>query len=579
MLIPLLLLLLPVQAQITVYNNTLPNPTALVPAASMDFAAQIRLVPPAPPQPPFTLLDLVIPADPNAAGYPLSIPQRGNFLGFSIELSVATNLLGDAPGNMRPNFLNYMANIQRRAGRGPLVRVGGNTQDSSTLFVKGLPDGASVNKIKGQSVANAGDSKTIQVTPIINYSLDLLYTMSNITALVGAEWYFGLAFNESDPSPNIALVAEWSSRILGDSLKGLALGNEPDLYAVHGDRDESYNLGDYLDEFERARDTVVKKNSLPEKQILLGPAVCCAMPGFGIQDVLASPWLQDNIDYLKAVTVQRYPNNNCQLDGVVRDPQALFPDYLNHTSAQVLTLPYLEASATAQAAGKEMLMMEMNTASCGGFPGISDSFGAAMWIADWAFQLAWGNFSASLMHVGGQGVYYNVSSWGALTPAIHPAAMDKGVCAMDDRVDLLFLPRCGRGVRVLWQRSDHRPPPHPAGRAPPNVRGLRERRCCPRRALQLCLRPVRRVDVHRECPLQFGVSLRALPPRRQRRRAVGHHMGRADDERELRLGRQDVRADRDASGCLCGWPVCCYCPSTLYRPRLPHRGRAESVTA
>ena len=30
-------------------------------------------------------------------------------------------------------------------------------------------------------------------------------------------------------------------------------------------------------------------------------------------------------------------------------------------------------------------------------------------MTDWALQMAWGNFSAALMHVGGQNVYYNVS--------------------------------------------------------------------------------------------------------------------------------------------------------------------------
>jgi hypothetical protein len=35
--------------------------------------------------------------------------------------------------------------------------------------------------------------------------------------------------------------------------------------------------------------------------------------------------------------------------------------------------------ATVRGAGKEIMMMEMNSASCGGFAGLSDSFGVAMW--------------------------------------------------------------------------------------------------------------------------------------------------------------------------------------------------------
>jgi hypothetical protein len=47
-------------------------------------------------------------------------------------------------------------------------------------------------------------------------------------------------------------------------------------------------------------------------------------------------------------------------------------------------------------------------ASCGGFPGISDSFGAALWGVDYALQMAYSNFSEGLFHVGGQSDYYNV---------------------------------------------------------------------------------------------------------------------------------------------------------------------------
>jgi hypothetical protein len=53
-------------------------------------------------------------------------------------------------------------------------------------------------------------------------------------------------------------------------------------------------------------------------------------------------------------------------------------------------------------------MMETNTASCGGFPGLSDTFGAALWGLDFSLQMAFANFSGAMMHVGGQNVYYNV---------------------------------------------------------------------------------------------------------------------------------------------------------------------------
>jgi len=70
-------------------------------------------------------------------------------------------------------------------------------------------------------------------------------------------------------------------------------------------------------------------------------------------------------------------------------------------------LPYLDSTARAQEANKPFIMFETNTASCGGFPGVSDSYGAALWAMDYGFQMAYSNFSNALLHFGGQNTYYN----------------------------------------------------------------------------------------------------------------------------------------------------------------------------
>ena len=109
--------------------------------------------------------------------------------------------------------------------------------------------------------------------------------------------------------------------------------------------------------------------------------------------------------------VDSYPDDNCAAQygiGAPKDPQTEFPNYLNHTAGKALIAPYLNSTFIAQAAGKPLLMFETNTASCGGFPGISDAFGSALWALDYGLQMAYSNFSGALFHVGGQNVYYNV---------------------------------------------------------------------------------------------------------------------------------------------------------------------------
>jgi hypothetical protein len=64
-------------------------------------------------------------------------------------------------------------------------------------------------------------------------------------------------------------------------------------------------------------------------------------------------------------------------------------------------------------------MFETNTASCGGFPGISDSFGAGLWVLDFGLNMAAGNFSEALLHVGGQDTYYNVGLLLSMSNALY----------------------------------------------------------------------------------------------------------------------------------------------------------------
>lgn len=89
------------------------------------------------------------------------------------------------------------------------------------------------------------------------------------------------------------------------------------------------------------------------------------------------------------------------------DPQALLPIYLSHASTASLVAPYINSAGVAQAAGKPYVMFETNTASCGGFVGFSDAFGAALWGLDYAMQMASVNFTSALFHIGGQSVSYN----------------------------------------------------------------------------------------------------------------------------------------------------------------------------
>lgn len=108
-----------------------------------------------------------------------------------------------------------------------------------------------------------------------------------------------------------------------------------------------------------------------------------------------------------------YPTNNCYVTygiGSFTDPQEIFHTFLNHNAGLDLVKNYLSSSSLAQGVGKPFIMFETNSATCGGLPGVSDSFGAALWALDYGLTMAASNFSHALLHIGGQNVYYNVRS-------------------------------------------------------------------------------------------------------------------------------------------------------------------------
>jgi len=100
-----------------------------------------------------------------------------------------------------------------------------------------------------------------------------------------------------------------------------------------------------------------------------------------------------------------------QANGVSKQSQDIIGEYLSHSISLGQMQQFAGISAIALQAGKPLIMMETNTASCGGFAGFSDTFGAALWGIDWALSMAYTNYTAAMMHLGGQNVYYNVGKY------------------------------------------------------------------------------------------------------------------------------------------------------------------------
>ncbi|OCH92578.1 glycoside hydrolase family 79 protein [Obba rivulosa] len=356
----------------------------------------VILAPPPPPPPGALSTDVLLQLPSSASdaqGFALSAPLAGPFLGFSIEMSIVNQVIGINSTYVQVPFLNLMALVAERSG-GVHVRVGGNSQENATM-VQSLPGGT--------VIAKAAVPGSATNTPDVFWSPELLYMLSNVSSLVDVKWYLGIPFNETT---QLRLqIAEYGEAVLGQNILGFQVGNEPDLYVSHGHRPPGWNETNYFDEFGIVVDAVDGDTHIPMKGNLIGPSVSGTWTP---EDIWNTGYIDAYASALGALAVEHYPDNNCAAlypdggFGLPVNPQDVFANYLNHTSAQNLVARYVNSTSIAQSAGKPFLMFETNTASCGGFPGVSDSFGAALWGVDYAMQMAYANFSGALLHVGGQ---------------------------------------------------------------------------------------------------------------------------------------------------------------------------------
>ncbi|KAG5336999.1 hypothetical protein C0989_011248 [Termitomyces sp. Mn162] len=330
----------------------------------------------------------------------LSQPQNGSFIGFSVEMSVVNQVLGKNSTLLQVPFLNLMSNLQERSGR-VNVRVGGNTQETAQM-VDSTPDGRILEK------NITGASNPTQTPPII-YTPDLLYMMANISTFVNVHWFIGVPFLLPDTATRLA-ITDKGYKILGDHLMGIQVGNEPDLYQRH-QHFTTYGPTNYYQDFGTYIQDMVTAN-LPGQNLLVGPNLAYA--DWTTEQVWDTGFVSTYNQNLAFLSVENYPTDNCAAQfntgGTIQDPQTIFPNFLSHTaqySGHSIIQKFLNSTNFAMQNGKRLYMMETNTGSCGGFPGISDAFGSALWGLDYAFQMAFNNFAGAMIHVGGQNVFYN----------------------------------------------------------------------------------------------------------------------------------------------------------------------------
>ncbi len=291
-----------------------------------------------------------------------------DFMGLSIEYPAVGAYLGVTPLARNTVFQRLLTNL----GSGSL-RIGGDSQDTSCWNPTG------------------GSSRT-RCAFTINASLPRV--VFSTAAATGWRALLGINLALNDPSAARAYVTDAilpASLSNINTLLGLEIGNEPDIYTQHRLRPSSYSIARYLHDVT----SYIK--------ILKGGRRTAALPLVG-PTFVRQDWDRYVGRFVAAVgrrnlaflTLHYYPFSACSISSAAKaTSDALLSEGVMSSLAQRVS----RDNAVARSYGLPLHLDETNSVSCHGKAGVSDSFASALWGLDVLFTLA---------HTGLRGVNFHI---------------------------------------------------------------------------------------------------------------------------------------------------------------------------
>lgn len=308
-----------------------------------------------------------------------------DFAGFSLEVSTAGQGIGafkpdgaasaatpaaeqevyamgrpDAPNT---GYFQFMRNL------GPgVLRLGGNSQDNSCWDPAHSPYPKAC-----EGVLTATD----------------LALFSKAAESSGWKLILGLNLKQNSAAWALEELTQGVNReIKPDELMAVEIGNEPDLFSRTPYRPKTYSPAEHLKEF-AAYANAFQANAAARRYAVAGPATCCSWRnGSGLGIFLRGA----TVPSLKLVTVHNYSATTCN-GRTVTAAQLLAPSLMERYNREVQPL-----AAAARERGLPIAMAETNSASCGGMPGVSNSFAATVWALDYMLATAGDGFRLINFH-------------------------------------------------------------------------------------------------------------------------------------------------------------------------------------
>ncbi|HET9073001.1 MAG TPA: glycosyl hydrolase family 79 C-terminal domain-containing protein [Solirubrobacteraceae bacterium] len=284
------------------------------------------------------------------------------FLGFSFEFGAIHAYLGRDPRAPDPLLLQLIRGLGQ--GRSPIIRIGGNSSDDSWWP---LPGG---------------------LPPLgVTYALspDWLATVAAAARDLHARLILGVNLAADDPRLAAVEAASLVAGIGRAHIAALEIGNEPDLYrrfpwyttpagTTVTRRSGPYPFSTYRHELRRWI------GLLPGLPVAAGALAT-------LRWLPALVGLAPRLPRVGLITVHRYALTNCGTS----PSSPTYPTVANLLSAHAtsgLAAALAPQARALHAEGLALRVDELNSASCEGAPGVSNTFASALWAVEVLFDLA-----------------------------------------------------------------------------------------------------------------------------------------------------------------------------------------------
>jgi hypothetical protein len=307
-------------------------------------------------------------------------PRPAGFIGLSIEYPSSIGYAGRDPAALNPVYLRLVRGLN--PGQSPVLRFGGDTTDWTWWPVPGLvrPRGIRYSLTRRWLAVTAATARALNARLILGINLE-----ADRRRLARAEAR--------------ALVSAIGPRYIA----GLELGNEPEAYSTLGwyylhhvlpvlGRRPGYGLSTYL------RDYAAVSSALPHGVPLVGPASGVSEWLSGLDRFLVSE------PRVAVATFHRYALHRC----LTPRTSIAYPSITNLLRPVASSGPATSLAAAARAAHAHGVLFradELNSVSCGGAHGVSDTFAAALWALDTLFNMDRVGIDGVNVHTFQSGVY------------------------------------------------------------------------------------------------------------------------------------------------------------------------------